>query len=64
MTYVYTSKIGLDSTVQDTYGIKLHYSAKEYLILPDMDAAARPFDESSCVLTARLWALALLQRFK
>jgi len=54
MTHVNVSKIGLDSTVQDTYGIKLHYSAKEYLILPDMDAAARPFDESSCVLTARL----------
>ena len=54
MTHVNASKIGLDSTIQDTHGMKLHYSAKEYLILPDMDAAARPFDESSCVLTARL----------
>lgn len=54
MTHVNVSKIGLDSTVQDTCGLKLHYSAKEYPVLPDMDAAARPFDESSCVLTARL----------
>ena len=54
MTDVNASKIGLDSSIQDTYGIKVHFSAKEYIIVPDMDAAARPFDESSCVLTARL----------
>ena len=54
MTHVNASKIGLDSKIQDTHGIKVHFSAKEYIIVPDMDAAARPFDESNCVLTARL----------
>ena len=54
MTHVNASKIGLDSTRQDTNGIKVHFSAKEHIIVPDMDAAARPFDESNCVLTARL----------